>query len=80
VRGNRRQDNIDSKSTDRKQPDLHCDLGLFQMTIHGRVHSHNGPLNDRPILQLDGHLLSVQFLQELDQLHAVAAVAVAAQR
>jgi hypothetical protein len=49
----------DKKETSRY---LHSNLGLFQMAIHRGINPNDRPLNYRPILELNGHLLSIQFL------------------
>jgi hypothetical protein len=49
----------DKKETSRY---LHRHLGLFQMAIHRGIDPNDCPLNYRPILELNGHLLSIQFL------------------
>ena len=57
---------------------VHCDLGLLEMTIHRRVDTDDSPLNDRPVLQFDRDLFTVQFLQEFHELHFSVIVVVAA--
>ena len=41
---------------------VHCDLGLLEMAIHCGIHAYDGSLNNGPILELDGHLLSIELL------------------
>ena len=51
---------------------VHGDLGLFEMTIHSRIHPNNGSLNHCPVFQFNGDLLAVELLQKLDQFHRAA--------
>jgi hypothetical protein len=46
------------------------------MAIHRRVHRHDRPLHDGAILELNGDLLAVELLEELDKLHDSSVVVV----
>jgi hypothetical protein len=53
---------------------VHGHLCFFEMAIHRGIDAHHGPLHNGPVLELDGHLLSVELLQKFDQLHRFASI------
>jgi hypothetical protein len=40
----------------------HCDFGLFQMTIHSGIDTHDSALDDCAILEFNRHLLAIELL------------------